>query len=171
MINDDSKNLLNNEKTKRQIQIKQKLSQRNQDIGNFDHQNGLPPGNKLASNWIVLDLGVKPNANEYNLWEAGENWSIKFFGVQAGIGFQKESHRSYQYKEDLIDLFQQQITLMIVLISSAMSKESMIIRTPAAVYHSKISSVHQEQNTQQVSVKIVKKRYRRQQQNPYSPFF
>eukprot|EP01025_Chloroclados_australasicus_P066694 TRINITY_DN920_c0_g1_i10.p2 TRINITY_DN920_c0_g1~~TRINITY_DN920_c0_g1_i10.p2 ORF type:complete len:286 (-),score=37.54 TRINITY_DN920_c0_g1_i10:930-1787(-) len=90
MINDDSKNLLNNEKTKRQIQIKQKLSQRNQDIGNFDHQNGLPPGNKLASNWIVLDLGVKPNANEYNLWEAGENWSIKFFGVQADTTTYKE---------------------------------------------------------------------------------
>eukprot|EP01026_Neomeris_dumetosa_P050043 TRINITY_DN43802_c0_g1_i7.p2 TRINITY_DN43802_c0_g1~~TRINITY_DN43802_c0_g1_i7.p2 ORF type:complete len:299 (+),score=25.55 TRINITY_DN43802_c0_g1_i7:33-899(+) len=75
--------LLTNEKVQQQIQIKKRLSEQNRSNKQNNVQ-GLPPGNKLAQNWIVLDLGIKPTVEDYNLWSLGDQWQIKFVGLNSG---------------------------------------------------------------------------------------
>lgn len=51
------------------------------------NKHGLPQGQIPAKRWIVLDLGKRPKASEYDLSSGGARWSlsVRLEGVEGGI--------------------------------------------------------------------------------------
>lgn len=63
-----------------------------------DHKSRLPPGQKLVTNWPVLDLGVQPDVKP-------ENWRLQILGaVENPVALKLEDFRNLPQVESVSDI-------------------------------------------------------------------